>query len=104
MLEWFYLEENQDGSFRIISKQSGLSLDVRDGSDVSGAVLQLAGYVDAPGQEWYLRPSGEDTWYIVSSLGTAVDLAEGKVKNGARVGMYELHGEKNQSWKLIRVG
>ena len=104
MLEWFYLEENQDGSFRIITKQSGLSLDVRDGSDVSGAVLQLAGYVDAPGQEWYLRPSGEDTWYIVSSLGTAVDLAEGKVKNGARVGMYELHGEKNQSWKLIRVG
>lgn len=102
----FFIGDNGDGTYKISSDAAGgMSLDVKDASPESGAVLQMRTYDMTAGQSWQIVPTEDGQhYYIKSSLGTCLDCSGASSENGTPVNMFELTGGTNQKWNLQRVG
>lgn len=102
--ERFYVEQVEDGKYKILMLFADKSLDVKDASDASGAVLQQRNYDATIGQQWILEPTGDGYFYIRSALGTYLDCAYASTENGTVVSMFESTQAQNQKWTFRRVG
>lgn len=102
----FFIGDNGDGTYKISSDAAGgMSLDVKDASPESGALLQMRTYDMTAGQTWEIVPTEDGMhYYIKSSLGTCLDCSEASSENGTPVNMFEVTGGTNQKWNLQRVG
>ena len=102
--EIFLIEKQSDGFYAIRSARTGLSLDIRDGSAESGAVLQMRLYDATDGQKWKITETADGHVVIQSALGTVLDCTNGIPENGSRVVMAGRSDVLNQQWDLYLDG
>lgn len=102
----FFIGDNGDGTYKIsCDAAGGMSLDVKDASPESGAMLQMRTYDMTTGQSWEIVPTEDGQhYYIKSSLGTCLDCSGASSESGTPVNMFEVTGGTNQKWNLQRVG
>ncbi len=93
-----------DGFYKIISKKSGLALDVDGERYQLGTNVMMGDYHDGMNQQWMLKKLDDGAYLIVSrSNGLVVDFYKGIFEDGTNVLVYEKNNAYNQKWKLKRV-
>lgn len=95
-----------DQTCLIISKKSGLALQVAEADDGNLANIEAARVNGGAGQCWRLRPERYHDAFAIVSLksGRVVDVMGYSRKNGANVQQFRDFGSKNQRWHLVAAG
>lgn len=95
-----------DQTCLIISKKSGLALQVEHADGGNLANIEAAGVNGGVGQCWrFRRERYQDAFAIVSlKSGRVVDVMGYSRKNGANVQQFRDFGSKNQRWRLMPAG
>lgn len=90
-----------DGYYNIIAEHSGKALEIRDGSDASGAYIQQSNWnKTSQAQKWCFINAGNGEYYIASALGTYIDVWSGLNENGTPIWTYTFNGSEAQKWIL----
>ncbi|MCB0559286.1 MAG: RICIN domain-containing protein [Phaeodactylibacter sp.] len=93
------------GYYYIISKRSGLYLDVKGGSKDKGTIVWQYRRNTTAAQKWKLIDAGGGYYYIQSNIsGLYRDVQGGSTKDGATIWQYPLNRTDAQKWKLINAG
>lgn len=99
-----------NGYYKIIDKNSGLSLDVADGK-CTDANAQLCRWSEGTNnaQQWLIKSCGDGSYYnIISKInGAYVDLAWGNTEAGTNIGVcvgWGTGGGDAQKWRFIPWG
>lgn len=90
-----------DGTWFVIKNvNSGLVLDVRNGSKANGAAVQQYSQNNTDAQKWQFVDAGNGYFYIQSKLGTVLDCTSGGTGIGTKIQMYALNRTTAQKWRL----
>ncbi|WYJ90843.1 hypothetical protein A5888_002611 [Enterococcus sp. 9E7_DIV0242] len=90
-----------DGTWFIIKNvNSGLVLDVQNGSKNNGAAVQQYSHNNTDAQKWQFVDAGNGYVYIQSKLGTVLDCTNGGTGFGTRIQTYALNHTNAQKWRL----
>ena len=98
--------QNHFARFKIISRSSGLLLALPDNNPADGRLIQQSADNDFPYQHWNLVLANADgITFMIGNAGTdkVLDIPAWSTNQGDVIQQYELTGETNQQWKLIRV-
>jgi hypothetical protein len=88
-----------DSTFLIMSRASGLVLDIPDASNDPGVQVQQYPENGGDNQKWRLEPVGDNSWKIRSvSSGLVLDVEHASGDNHARVIQWPDTGGRNQQW------
>ena len=80
---------------------SGKMLDVNGGSSTAGLQLQQWTANGGTNQMWYLRPTGDGYYTIIShNSGLAADVYAASTDDGAQVVQWTANGGTNQQWQF----
>lgn len=93
--------DDQYGYYKIELADTGLYLDVENGSVSSGANLQLNTASESAGQLWKFIDAGNGYYYIKSKLGTTIDVTSGDPSIGTNIQLYAMNGTEAQQWALV---
>ncbi|MDY3998712.1 MAG: RICIN domain-containing protein [Blautia sp.] len=99
----FKISSYKNGYYKITSLNSGNVLNVSGNSKKSKTNLNQASWKGSNGQLWKFISAGNGNYHIQSKLGTYIDAAGGKSKNGTNVWMYNSNKTKSQKWKLKKI-
>jgi len=81
---------------------SGKMLDVNGGSSTAGLQLQQWSANGGTNQTWYLRPTGDGYYTIVShDSGLVADVYGASTSDGAQVVQWTTNGGTNQQWQVV---
>ncbi|MFK8004990.1 MAG: RICIN domain-containing protein [Saprospiraceae bacterium] len=93
------------GYYYIISKKSGLYLDVKGGSKASKTIVWQYPRNGSNAQKWKLVKAGKGYYYIQSKISNLyLDVRGGSKSGGATIWQYKLNRTDSQKWKLIKAG
>lgn len=93
-----------DGTYLIINAKSGKALDVKGGSEKSGANVQQYTPNNSDAQIWAVTQQG-DYWQIMCSLTDRVlDVYNGTMANGTNVQQWADKDSDAQRWQLVADG
>lgn len=95
---------NASINYRIVARHSGKVLDVFDGSDADGAVIQQYSLHGAPNQTWQIEPVGNEYYRITSQQSHKVITVMPPGSLHARIVQYHWSGSDNQQWKIEPAG
>ena len=88
-----------NGTYKIISRNSGLALGVDDGSKSQSADTEQEVYTAAASQQWTLTHLGNGSYKIVGvGSGDALDVAGQSTAQGALIDIYPYRGQANEQW------
>ncbi|KAJ9459637.1 putative rhamnogalacturonate lyase A [Diplonema papillatum] len=94
-----------EGTYRIISKVSGLVLDVAFSSTENSANVQQYGYIGGTNQQWTVSDAGSGYYKIVNvNSGLALEVMGESTDDGANVVQYDYWGGTNQQWAIEEIG
>ena len=96
----FKIEQVSGGYYKLAAMNGGKVLTVSGGNANAGANLGLAQWNGSDAQLFKFNSAGNGYYFIVSKLGSYVDVTNGTTANGTNVQMYSYGAVKNQSWKL----
>lgn len=100
----FKFAKQSDGSYVIANTQSGLALDVVNGSAVNGAAVQQYTPNGTAAQRWFIRDSGAG-YYLQSALGNWVlGVSGASAADGTAVTLQAPNGTEAQRFVLASVG
>lgn len=89
------------GYYKILSEQSGKSLDVFSGLTNNGTKLQQYTWNGSNAQLWKFVNAGSGKYYIRSKIGTVIGTQFNSTASGTHVCMYDMdHSINTQQWKL----
>lgn len=92
----FTFTRQSDGSYEIVTVNSGKALDVRNGVAENNAIVQQYSRNNSQAQRWFIRDSGAG-YYLQSALGNWVlDLSGGNTVDGAAIRLYAPNGTASQ--------
>lgn len=99
----FYLERQGDGTYKIIAKHSGLSIEVRNSSHENEIDVAQWEYVDGYNCKlWYIVDCGNGYYKFVNKeSGKCIDIQGNETANGTRVQQYEDNGTDAQRFQLV---
>src|SRR3954467_1083472 len=81
---------------------SAKMLDVNAGSSTAGLQLQQWSANGGTNQMWYLRPTGDGYYTIVShNSGLVADVSGASTSDGAQVVQWNANGGANQQWQFV---
>ncbi|MEV4389812.1 RICIN domain-containing protein, partial [Micromonospora sp. NPDC049580] len=81
---------------------SGKVLDVNGGSTTAGLQLQQWSANGGTNQSWYLRPTGDGYYTIVSQAsGLVADVYAAATSDGAQVVQWTANSGTNQQWQFV---
>ena len=101
----FYIEQEEDGYYKISSINSGKVLDVANASKDSGTNIWQYESNDSAAQKWEIRLNQDGTYTFVSKVsGKAIDVKNAEYKDGTDVYQYDLNNTKAQKFKLEKTG
>ena len=81
---------------------SGKVLDVNAGSSTTGLQLQQWTANGGTNQMWYLKPTGDGYYTIVShNSGLLADVSGASTSDGAQVVQWTANGGTNQQWQFV---
>ncbi len=91
------------GTYRIISKQSGLALGASATGNNSAVTLQTASLTDTK-QQWNISSNASGVYTLTNvASGRVLDIASGSYDNGAKAIIYNSNGGNNQKFALIKT-
>lgn len=90
------------GTYQIVAKCSGKSLDVAAWSTTPGSVIhQWTLGADQANQKWVVTSTGDGYWYIKSvHSGFALDIKDWSTADGAQLLQWHWGNQANQKWKI----
>ena len=93
------------GYFKIVNVNSGLVLDVPNGSLASGIAIQQYPYVGALNQQWQFVPVGQDYFEIVNrNSGLVLDVPYASIDSKVYIQQWPDNGTSAQQWQCVPVG
>ena len=88
-----------NGTYKIISRNSGLALGVSGGVTTSGSDTDQETYTAASSEQWTLTKLSSGAYEIIGvGSGKALDVAGASVTRGALLDIYPYHAAGNQQW------
>jgi len=97
-----------NGTYKILSRNSGKAMDVVDASTANGAKIQQWGYSATANQKWVLTHKGGNQYTITSSqTGKGIDEESYTALTGDYLDMWSLWngtGSSNQRWLIVSTG
>ena len=93
----------------LLSKNSGMVLDVTGGSVSNGTVIQQWDWTGGTNQQWNIVPLGNGYNKIVNvNSGLVLDVTGGSssaaFQNGAPIQQWSWTGGANQQWQIVPTG
>jgi hypothetical protein len=96
--QW-YLRQNEDGTFKIISCLTRRCMEIQDASGLNAARVRQAEYVGAQYQHWVITRLGGGVYRIHNrATGKCLDVLGWNTSDRADLGQWECNGEANQRW------
>jgi len=94
------------GTYRIIPRHSGKTLDVSNCGTSNGTNVQQWSWLNNTCQQWILTDLGNGYWRISPANATtqALDVSGVSVSDGANVQIWSYLGGNNQQWQLVNLG
>lgn len=101
----FYLERQNDGTYKITAKHSNLSVEVRNSSHENEADVAQWDYADGYDCKlWYVIDCGSGYYKFVNKESKkCIDIQGNGVENGTRIWQYEDNGTDAQRFQLVPV-
>jgi O-glycosyl hydrolase len=88
-----------NGIYKIISRKSGLALDVAAGSTANGANVDQATYTGGTNQQWTVTSLGSGQYSIIGvGSGKSLDVTARSTADGANIEIYTYGGGNHQRW------
>jgi len=101
---WHFISAGK-GFYYIVSKKSGLYLDVKGGSKASKTIVWQYPRNGSNAQKWKLVGAGGGYYYIRSKVSNLyLDVRGGSKSDGATIWQYPLNRTDAQKWRLIKAG
>jgi hypothetical protein len=100
------LAANSDGTYQVISVNSGMSLDVAGGPSVTGdgaSIIQWP-YWGGSNEKWNFQPTSDGYYQVVAqSSGKCLDVTggPGATQDGVLMEQWNCWGGDNQKFKLV---
>lgn len=89
----------QNGTYKIINRNSGLALDAQGIQTANGTLLQQWSYSGADNQRWIVTNLGGGQYKIIGvQSGRCVDVSGQSLLDGAYVHLWDEWGGANQKW------
>ena len=93
------------GYYYIVSKKSGLYLDVKGGAKAAKTIVWQYPRNETNAQKWKLIKASAGYYYIKSKISNLyLDVRGGSKANGATIWQYPLNKTDSQKWRLIKAG
>jgi hypothetical protein len=90
-----------NGTYKIISRNSGLAIEVKSGGTANGSQIDQGTYSGATNQKWTVTSLGGGVYKIVGvGSGRSVDIANASTANGAKVQIWDYYGNTNQQFTI----
>ncbi|HEY9153477.1 MAG TPA: cellulase family glycosylhydrolase [Opitutaceae bacterium] len=90
-----------NGTYKIISRNSGLALDVYGAATANGTNVDQWPYSGNSNQKWTVTSLGNNVYKIVGvQSGRALDVAGAGTANGTNVDIWDSFGPSNQQWQI----
>lgn len=90
-----------NGTYKIVSLNSALALDVSGQSTANGAAVTQWGYNGGANQRWTVTNVGNGQYSIIGvQSGRALDVSGQSVANGAAIIIWDSNGGANQRWTI----
>lgn len=86
--------------FVIKNVNSGLVLDIQNGSKANRTPIQQYKQNNSDAQKWQFVDAGNGYYYIQSKLGTVLDCTDGKTTVGTKLQSFTLNRTNAQKWRL----
>ncbi len=104
--QYWTLERQTDGSYKITNKATGKVLDVYAGSRSSGANVNLYASNNTNAQRWFIYQNTNGTYTLRSKCGTTCALTVNGNSNaaGVNVQMNTFNGAAGQQFKISKAG
>jgi len=94
-----------NGTYKLINRGSGMSMDVVNASTANGAKIQQWNYAGNINQKWVLTHKAGNQYTVTSAqTGKGIDESSGTALDGNYIAMWDLWngtGSANQRWLLI---
>lgn len=102
--ELFYIEKQENGSYKITSYNSGKVLDAGSEEDKMGTQVIQMPYVGSESQQWYFEVTESGNYYIRNAAGTYLDCEGANADSGTHILNFSKNDGLNQQWKLYYNG
>ncbi len=90
-----------DGTYKIINRNSGLSVDVKGNNTGNGSVVQQYAYHAGTNEQWTVTNLGGSTYKIIGvQSARALEVAGSGTANGTAIDINDYTGAANQQWSL----
>lgn len=91
--------------YRIVSRHSGLCLDVTAANTANGANVQQYTPNGTDAQSWYISFNTDDSTYVITSAlnGKALDVEGWSTENGGNLIMWDNNNTNNQRWYITGI-
>jgi hypothetical protein len=93
-----------NGTYKIISKNGGLALDVKSNLTANGSLIQQWAYSGGTNQRWTVTHIGNGRYKIIGvQSNRAIDVPANATADGTTVQIYDQNGGRNQLWYINPV-
>lgn len=100
----FIVQENEDGTYKLIAQNCGLALEVKDGSSKNGTAVTTACEDDSKEQDWTLIPNEDGSFTVRNAAsGTVLDVAGGSRNSGTAIRAYTSNGTRAQRFFFVKT-
>ena len=91
--------------YRIVSRHSGLCLDVTAANTANGTNVQQYTPNGTDAQAWYISFNADDSTYVITSAlnGKAIDVTGWSTENGGNIIMWDNNNTNNQRWYITSI-
>lgn len=95
---------NPATNYKIVNRNSGLTLEIVGGSTTEGATIDQNTYTGSNNQLWKLTAVGSN--YTITNVNSAMVLDDlnKATANGSPIGQWPGNGSTNQQWSIVSVG
>jgi hypothetical protein len=90
-----------NGTYKIINRNSGLTVDADGGNTTNGTPVDQYTYLSQANQQWGVTNLGGGQYKITGvQSGLALDVVGGGTANGTLIDLWGYHGGNNQQWSI----
>jgi lysophospholipase L1-like esterase len=90
-----------NGTYKIISRSSGLGLDAKDMGTANGTVIQQWTYGGGTNEQWAVTSVGGNQYKIIGvQSGRSLDVTGNSTADGAAIQLFDYKASANQTWTL----
>ncbi|MEO5565015.1 MAG: RICIN domain-containing protein [Chitinophagaceae bacterium] len=94
-----------NGTYRIIARHSGKSLNVQNSSTADGGNVIQGPYTGGNNQRWFVQSLGSGAYSIRNVNGSkSLDVSGASTADGADINQWTYSGNNNQRWRIESVG